>query len=142
MTEDVRWKQRFQNFSKALATLKGAAELSRERPLSDLEQQGLIRGFEFTHELAWNVLKDFLEDKGIAGLIGSRDATRSAFRNGLIHDGEIWMEMIKSRNLTSHAYDPEIARGIATSILARFLTAFVDLETKLTALAANREPGL
>ena len=76
MTEDIRWKQRFDNFSRALASLRKAVELSRERPLSELEQQGLIQGFEFTHELAWNVLKDYLEAKGISGLVGSRDAVR------------------------------------------------------------------
>lgn len=120
MNEDVRWKQRFGNFSKAFTSLRKAVELSQERPLSELEQQGLIQGFEFTHELAWNVLKDYLEAKGISGLIGSRDATRSAFKNGLIQDGDAWMDMIKSRNLTSHAYDPEIADRIALEIRTRF----------------------
>jgi nucleotidyltransferase substrate binding protein (TIGR01987 family) len=87
---------------------------------AELEQQGLIQGFEFTHELAWNVLKDYLEAKGISGLIGSCDATRSGFKNGLVEDGDTWMEMIKARNLTSHAYDPEIANRIAIDILSRF----------------------
>jgi len=104
--------------------LRKALELSRERPLSELEQQGLIQGFEFTHELAWNVLKDYLEAKGISGLVGSRDAARSAFRNGLIEDGETWMEMVKARNLSSHAYDAKIADTISTDICARFGPAF------------------
>src|ERR1035437_4365678 len=105
MTEDIRWKQRFDNFSRALASLRKAVELSRERPLSELEQQGLIQGFEFTHELAWNVLKDYLEYEGIQGLIGSRSTVREAFKRGLIIDGDAWMDMVEKRNLSSHTYD-------------------------------------
>lgn len=134
MNQDVRWKQRFDNYSKALLTLEKAVALAAERPLSELEQQGLIQGFEFTHELAWNVLKDFLEQKGISGLIGSRDATRSAFRNGLIEDGEAWMDMIKDRNLSSHTYQQELAARIAGNVLERFYPAFRCLHARLSGL--------
>jgi len=140
MTEDIRWKQRFDNFSRALASLRKAVELSRERPLSELEQQGLIQVFEFTHELAWNVLKDYLEAKGISGLVGSRDAVRSAFRNDLITDGETWMEMIKARNLSSHSYDPKVANEIATDICARFGPAFEQMSTTFGALSEKGDP--
>lgn len=139
MDQDVRWKQRFDNFSKALRTLEKAVALAAERPLSELEQQGLIQGFEFTHELAWNVLKDFLEEKGVAGLIGSRDATRSAFRNGLIEEGEIWMDMIKDRNLSSHTYQLELAGRIAGNVLERFYPAFQRLHVKLSGLLNEDE---
>jgi nucleotidyltransferase substrate binding protein (TIGR01987 family) len=135
MSEDIRWKQRFDNFLRAYTSLRKAVELSRERSLTELEQQGLIQGFEFTHELAWNVLKDYLEAKGISGLIGSRDATRHGFRNGLIEDGDTWMEMIKARNLTSHAYDPEIAHRIAVDILSRYHPAFERMVMVFTELA-------
>lgn len=140
MNEDIRWKQRFDNYSRAYASLRKAVELSRERALSELEQQGLIQGFEFTHELAWNVLKDYLSSKGISGLIGSKDATRSAFSNGLIEDGEVWMEMIKSRNLTSHAYDPEIANRIASDICSRFHEAFERLSETFSKLSVSGNP--
>jgi len=139
MGEDIRWKQRFDNFSRAYASLRKAVELSQERPLTELEQQGLIHGFEFTHELAWNVLKDYLEAKGISGLIGSRDATRHAFRNGLIEDGDTWMEMIKARNLTSHAYDPEIAARIARDVLSRFQPVFAQMSRTFSELAQAPE---
>ena len=89
MTRDIRWKQRFSNYLRAFQTLVDAVELADVRELSNLEQQGLIQSFEFTHELAWNVLKDYLEHQGIAGLVGSRDASRAAFKNGLIEDGGI-----------------------------------------------------
>ena len=83
MTEDIRWKQRFNNFLKALQTLTEAVELAQQRPLSKLEQQGLIQGFEFTHELAWNVLKDYLEEQGFVGIIGSKNAKSSGVRECL-----------------------------------------------------------
>ena len=134
MNSDSRWIQRFDNYGRALKTLRNAAELATQRPLSELEQQGLIQGFEFTHELAWNLLKDFLEAQGIAGLIGSRDAIRTAFKNGLLEDGETWMEMIKARNLSSHTYQLELANRLAAEILQRFYPAFVALEQKMQEL--------
>ena len=107
----IRCKQRFNNYLKAFQTLIEAAELAHSRELSKLEQQGLIQSFEFTHELAWNVLKDYLEDKGITGLIGSKDATREAFKNGLIEQGENWMKMIEARNKTSHTRNGKRSRS-------------------------------
>ena len=98
--QDIRWIQRFNHFTKALSQLRDAVELAQKRPLSKLEAQGLIQAFEFTHELAWNTLKDFLEERGVQNLYGSRDATREAFKTGLIENGEAWMNMIQSRNLT------------------------------------------
>ena len=124
---DVRWKQRLNNYLKALLTLTEAVQLAQVRTLSRLEQQGLIQGFEFTHELAWNVLKDYLENKGISGLIGSKDATRSAFKNGLIGHGEDWMKMIEARNLSSHTYNLETAQEIADDIIGRFYPAFEEM---------------
>lgn len=140
MTADIRWKQRFHNFLKALQTLTEAVELAQQRPLSKLEQQGLIQGFEFTHELAWNVLKDYLEEQGFVGIIGSKNASRQAFRNALIQDGEAWMDMIKARNLTSHTYNLDVATGIATDILTRFYPAFASMAAAFTALDANPGP--
>jgi nucleotidyltransferase substrate binding protein (TIGR01987 family) len=137
--QDVRWRQRFQNFNKAFSQLSSAAALAQQRPLSDLEQQGLINAFEFTHELAWNTLKDFLQERGAANLFGSKDATRQAFAAGLIENGEIWMAMIQSRNRTTHTYDQttadEIARAITTSYVAefgRFQKRFAELEQTQT----------
>jgi nucleotidyltransferase substrate binding protein (TIGR01987 family) len=136
----IRWKQRFNNYSKAFQTLVAAVELARTRELSDLEEQGLIQSFEFTHELAWNVLKDYLEEKGVTGLIGSKDATRAAFKSGLIEDGEDWMKMIEDRNKTSHTYDPNIAQAVVGNILERFYPAFEKMAKKFTAL--NDQPTL
>ena len=124
MNEDIRWKQRFNNFIKAYRELSEAVELSKSRDLSKLESQGVIQGFEYTHELAWNMLKDYLEAMGISGLIGSRDSTREAFKRDLIENGEIWMEMIKCRNLTSHTYNENLAKEMLDNILNKFYQQF------------------
>ena len=131
MSEDIRWKQRFDNYQRALHQLTLAVELSRQRPLSDLEKQGIIQGFEFVHELAWNVLKDFLEYEGIQGIVGSRGAVREAFKRGLIEDGEIWMDMIEKRNLSSHTYNLEIALTLVNAILNAYYPAFLALQDEM-----------
>jgi nucleotidyltransferase substrate binding protein (TIGR01987 family) len=97
----------------------------------------VIQGFEFTHELAWNVFKDYLEHKGFVDLIGSRDATRTAFKNGLIADGDIWMDMIKARNQTSHTYNLELAEEITEDILTRFYPAFEKMAQTFKQLIAK-----
>ncbi|CDH43622.1 nucleotidyltransferase substrate binding protein [Candidatus Contendibacter odensensis] len=128
MTEDIRWKQRFDNFNRALHQLTLAVELSRQRPLSDLEKQGVIQAFEFVHELAWNVLKDFLEYEGIQGIVGSRSTVREAFKRGLVEDGAIWMDMIEKRNLSSHTYNLEIAVALVSAIIEIYHPAFLVLQ--------------
>ena len=128
---DVRWLQRRQSFGKAFASLKAAVELAAQRPLTELEQQGLIQAFEFTHELAWNTLKDFLESRGANGLYGSRDVTREAFAKGLITHGDDWMAMIAARNRSSHTYNEKTAHEIATAILGSFAPLFRALLAKL-----------
>ena len=115
--QDIRWKQRFENFHKAYCELKEIIELNNERPLSKIEKQGLIQCFEYNHELAWNVLKDYLQEQGFNNIIGSKNAIRQAFKEGLLENGEIWMQMITSRNLTSHAYDEKIAEEIIVKII-------------------------
>ena len=134
MTEDIRWQQRFSNYQRALVSLRAAVQLSTERPLSDLEQQGLIQAFEFTHELAWNCLKDYLRYQGVQPLMGSRDATRQAFAVGLITDGEQWMDMIANRNRTSHTYNKATADAIVCAVLERYFPLFEQLEKRLEGL--------
>jgi nucleotidyltransferase substrate binding protein (TIGR01987 family) len=133
--DDIRWKQRFANFCKALARLSDAVALEQERPLSDLEKQGVIQAFEFTHELAWNTLKDFLVSRGnTEPIYGSRDATREAFAAGLIENGECWMEMILDRNRSSHTYDPQTAEAVYQAATKRYHPEFLALQKKLTDL--------
>lgn len=129
-----RWQQRLVNYQRALQQLGAAVSLANERPLSELEQQGLIQAFEYTHELAWNVMKDYFVWQGNSSLTGSRDATREAFQQGLLTDGEHWMEMIASRNQTSHTYNRTVADKIASSIRLHYYPLFVAFGERMAAL--------
>ena len=139
IAEDVRWIRRFEHFIKAFSQLKEAVALAQQRPISKLEELGLIQAFEYTHELAWNTLKDFLEARGVRNLYGSKDATREAFKTGLIENGEAWMEMIKSRNLTSHTYDEAVASEIVSAILESYFAEFEALKTTLAGLKQEEQ---
>ncbi len=115
-TIDIRWKQRFQNYGKALYQLEQAVE-TYQNDDRELIRAGIIQYFEFTHELAWKVMKDFLEYEGMAGIVGSRSATREAFQKGLIEEGQAWMDMLETRNITVHAYDPKIITAAYEQII-------------------------
>ncbi len=132
---EIRWIQRFDNFKRAFTRLADAAALAKQRKLSELEEQGLIQAFEFTHELAWNTLKDFLEARGtVVKIYGSRDATREAFAADLIENGEAWMKMIEHRNETSHTYNEAIANAIVEAILMRYVTEFEGFQRRFLEL--------
>ncbi|WP_158858373.1 nucleotidyltransferase substrate binding protein [Lunatibacter salilacus] len=138
--QDIRWEQRLSNFKKALTKLEEGvnyiqdSSLGRDNGeddeensgvvLNNLIKQGLIQSFEFTHELAWNVIKDYAAYQGNPEIRGSRDASREGFATGLIENGEVWMEMIKSRNDTSHTYNEDTANEIFTHIIKKYLPAF------------------
>ncbi len=123
--QDIRWIQRFNHFKNAFTQIEEAVELAQQRPLSKLEGQGLIQAFEYTHELAWNTLKDLLQSRGVRNLYGSKDATREAFKVGLLKNGQTWMDMVRDRNLTSHTYNEETANAIVSAILDRYVAEFV-----------------
>jgi nucleotidyltransferase substrate binding protein (TIGR01987 family) len=125
--QDIRWIQRFDNFQKAYQELKEIIELNQVRALSKIEKQGLIQCFEYNHELAWYVMKDYLQEQGFNNIIGSKNATRQAFKEGLIENGEMWMDMIKSRNLTSYAYDKDLAEEIIANIIHNYYPQIADL---------------
>ena len=132
---EIRWIQRFDNFKRAFTRLADAAAQAKQRKLSELEEQGLIQVFEFTHELAWNTLKDFLEARGtVVKIYGSRDATREAFAADIIENGEAWMKMIEHRNETSHTYNEAIANAIVEAILMRYVTEFEGFQRRFLEL--------
>ena len=135
---DIRWQQRFRNYQRALLQLGKAVALAAERPLSELETQGMIQAFEFTHELAWQVMKDFFVFQGNTAITGSRDATREAFQYELVTDGEGWMEMILSRNQTSHTYNQDLADAIAAKIINRYYGLFLAFETRMEGLSSGQ----
>lgn len=136
VNKDIRWEQRFANYRKALTRLQKFIDKGE---LSELEEQGLIKAFEYTYELAWNTIKDFLEYKGQTDIYGSRDAIRKAFELGLIDDGESWMDMLKSRNKTSHTYNEETAKEICQSVVEVYYSLFKQLKTKLESLRSDSD---
>lgn len=137
MNQDIRWLQRFSNFKRAFAQLDEAVSLP---VYSKLEQQGLIKGFEITYELAWNTLKDLLQDQGYTGILGSKDTFRLGNQVGLITDGDTWMEMVKSRSATSHTYDESTANEITEAIRGSYFFAFSTLIETLGTISTGR-PG-
>ena len=133
--KDIRWLQRFSNYQKALSKLRQAVELFQEEmnfrtDVDELLTEGLIQRFEYTHELAWSVMKDYLEHQGYTNITGSRDAIRKALAANLIDDAG-WMETIKDRNLTSHNYDEETAARIYENIVDVYFSMFCKFEKKM-----------
>lgn len=106
MGKDIRWKQRFQNFEKAFLFLKKANELDH---YDELQEAGLVQSFEFTFELAWKTLKDYLEEQGLA-VQYPREVIKQAFATKLIDDGTVWIQMLDKRNELTHTYNQEQAR--------------------------------
>jgi len=125
---DIRWKQRFENFSLALRQLSEAIELQNQRTLSNLEKQGFVKAFEFTHELAWNVMKDYFIYQGNTRIMGSRDATREAFQKDMISDGDTWMNMIVTRNKAVHTYDDETVAEVIRLTTTNYFSLFLEFE--------------
>ena len=134
--KDIRWEQRFVNYQKALSQLQKFIDKGE---LSELEEQGLVKAFEYTYELAWTTLKDFLEYRGQTDIYGSRDAIRKAFQLDLIDDGESWMDMLKSRNKTSHTYNKETAEEICQEVKDMYYSLFQKLETRLDGLQSDSD---
>jgi len=143
MTEnkDIRWMQRFDNYRKALRLLGQAVEIVSQRvnedeAVEDLLKEGLIQRFEYTHELAWKVMKDYAEYQGYTDIRGSRDAFRKAFEMEIITDKR-WMESIADRNLTSYNYDDETAEAIYEAVVNVYYPLFVQLESTMLQLMAE-----
>ncbi|MCK0768125.1 nucleotidyltransferase [Chromohalobacter japonicus] len=122
MADDIRWQQRFANYINAFAQLEQAVEAYGDTTL-DIIKEGVIQRFEFTHELAWKVMKDYLEHEGIQNVTGSRSAARHAFNIGLLEDGQAWMDMIETRNHTVHAYRHSILETEFKNIVERYYPA-------------------
>lgn len=157
--EDIRWHQRFSNYRKALGKLANNIDYIRKMyemnensaasafdeiadTIEDIFKQGLIQSFEFTHELAWKVMQDFAKDQGNTEIRGSKDATRYAARVDLITDAHVWMEMILSRNETSHTYNEETANEIFTSIITQYYPLLKEFETKIEKIRSGEQGEL
>jgi nucleotidyltransferase substrate binding protein (TIGR01987 family) len=121
MTQDIRWKQRFQNFQKAYRLLREALEGDWES-LSDLEKQGVIQRFEFTFELAWKTLADYLEFSGVVLEQGTpRNVIKQGYAARILADAQTWIDMLEHRNILSHAYDMTVFEEAVRQIATRYL---------------------
>ena len=137
VTEIPRWQYRFRNFMRALSLLRDAIEQMDEANrsgsgFSDLEKEGTIQRFEYTWELAWNVLKDYLQNEGITlSEITPKKVIRAAFQANVIADGEMWMQALDARNKMSHTYDFEKFEEVIVQIKEDYLPAFEGLHAYL-----------
>lgn len=126
MTETPRWHYRFDNYRRAFLLLQEAIEL--ERPLTQLEKEGIIQRFEYTMELAWKTLKDYLEYENVVfEQITPRTVIRRAFEAGIIEQGETWQKALDARNRMSHTYNFETFERVIAEIRAAYLVVFSDL---------------
>ena len=126
--KDIRWQQRFINFAKAFKQLE---RFNEAESLNEMEKQGLIKAFEYTYELSWKTLQDFLKEKGYIGIVGPKPVIEQSFQNGYISNGHGWMRMHKSRNLTSHTYDEQTAEEIIKNIHNEYFYLLRDLLVRL-----------
>jgi nucleotidyltransferase substrate binding protein (TIGR01987 family) len=145
MDQENSWHQRFSNYNKALIKLEqaiayikinySAAKAETEEDLAnvldEMIKEGLIQRFKYTHELAWNVMKDYAEYQGNNSVGGSRDATREALQFKIIDGGEIWMDMIQSRNKTAHTYNESTADEIYIKIIQDYAPRFSAFRSKM-----------
>ena len=150
--KDIRWEQRFSNFQKAFWKFVAAVEVVKGDSYGhtinvgelhrEILKEGLIQRFEYTHQLAWNVMKDYAEYQGNNEISGSRDATREAFKMGLISEAEGWMDMIKSRNETSHTYNEATANAIILKIIQVYYPLFSEFGRKMDTLKTGNQQSL
>lgn len=155
--EDIRWEQRFSNFNKAMSKLEESVEYIKHNFIDDenelepenlghvvdeLIKEGLIQRFEYTHELAWNVMKDYAYFQGNSTIGGSRDATREAYKLHLIESADLWMDMIQSRNKTSHIYDAATANEIFGKIINDYYSLFLKFRKVMEAKISDEQSNL
>lgn len=140
ISEDIRWQQRFNSFNKAFSQLERFTE---EKELNEMEEQGLIKAFEYTYELAWKTLQDLLKDKGYSDISGPRPVIEQSFQDGYITKGKEWLKMQNSRNLTSHTYDKETAKEIIKAIREDYFGLFKELKIRLQKdVLTNHKPSI
>lgn len=126
--KDVRWKQRFQNFEKAFLLLERTLKIKNP---SEAEKGGLIQFYEMAFELAWKLMKDYLEEMGFT-VYSPREAIKQAFQSGIIEDGQGWMDALEDRNITTHTYDEDTAEKVVSTIRASYFPMLRQLYSRLS----------
>jgi len=158
--KDIRWEQRFSNYRKALKNLNKAIEIVKNKYYEEIDEdsenidddfiddlesvikEGLIQRFEYTYELAWNLMKDYAEYQGETEIKGSRDATRNAFKMKLIRNSEVWMDMLMARRTTSHTYNEETAEEILQKIINNYHVEFLEFEKTMEQLRTGKQGNI
>ena len=130
-----KWIERLDIFSRALDKLSNVVTLSRQHTLNEYERDSLIKRFEFTYEMAWKLMMSYEKWSGISQILGSRDVIRHAAAQGLIDNGEAWLDMIDARNQTSHTYDEDMATDLADFIIHTHYPLFIELRKKMAEIA-------
>ncbi|MDI1230399.1 MAG: nucleotidyltransferase substrate binding protein [Methylobacter sp.] len=123
MTNDIRWQQRFQNYEKAFLLLERALTIATP---SEVERGGIIQFYEMAFELAWKLMKDYLEQQGFT-VTSPRDAIKQAFQANILDDGQLWMDALSDRNLTTHTYDESKAIEVVSKIKSHYFQALQQL---------------
>lgn len=149
---EIRWEQRFGNYVKTLQKLSEGVHWVHQQGdnlpvgiihvdsfLDDIIKEGIIQRFEYTHELTWYVMKDFLQYSGIENLTGSRDAIRSANLNDLLQNGETWTDIIRSRNQTSHTYQEETADEVFWNIVQDYHPEFLAFKNQMEKMKGSAQ---
>ena len=136
-TENIRWKQRFQNFEKALTVFKDRCSDVEDHPKGskyyDAFQMALVQAFEILIELSWKVLKDYLENEGYTEVQTGKKAFREAFQDGINENGEVWLKALEIRNSTSHIYDVSLLEELNIFVVESFLPEIKKLHNTLQA---------
>jgi nucleotidyltransferase substrate binding protein (TIGR01987 family) len=132
-----RWIERLATFQKAMVKLSDVVSLYQQHPLNEYERDSLIKRFEFTYEMAWKLMMSYEKENGVTSILGSKDVVRHAYNMTLIENGEAWMDMIDTRNQTSHLYDEQMAADVTDEIIHNYYPLLVGLQTKMKLLCTE-----
>jgi nucleotidyltransferase substrate binding protein (TIGR01987 family) len=135
MTEDIRWKQRFDNLQRAFGMLQEAVQAHAQTPDHKLIQIALIKAFEMTFELSWKTMKDYLKYNGLDVKL-PREIIKQAFATNLVSNGQAWIDMLEDRNLMTHTYDEARAALAVEHICTRYMEVLIQLQQYLAARLA------
>jgi len=125
----IRWKQRFNNFEKAYKKFTTIFNTYKSEPENEIYQLALVQTFEFTYELSWKVMKDFMQYNGVKDISLPREIIKKAFQHEIIQDGQTWVNMLEDRNIMSHTYNEENAKQAMKHISEHYIEAITKLYT-------------
>lgn len=135
MENNTRLKQRFSNFKRAFILLQEGVELKNKRELSQLEKEGIVQRFEYTLELAWLVMRDYLESQNfVLEFTTPRSVIKKSFEVQLINSGEVWQDALDMRNKMSHTYDSQEFEKAVEQIAQEYLAVFSDFYEKILSI--------